>query len=367
MNRRLKIAILGSRGMPNQYGGFEACAEELGVRLVARGHEVTVYCVKNHPLKTETWKGVARVLVSNPEVYMGTAGQFLYDLFCNIHSRKHNFDIVLHLGYTSDSIWQWLWTKKAVNLINMDGQEWKRPKFSSSVRKFLKHAERWATLRCPVLVADSIPIGDYLVEKYHKPVRLISYGAIIPQAFNPKLLASYGLFKKKYDLILARMEPENNIELIIQAKLKSVDGYPLVIIGNESKYKQYLLKNYAKESAIIFLDAIYEADTINSLRHFCRLYIHGHSVGGTNPSLLEAMACSCVIVAHNNPFNKAVLEEDGFYFKDENDLMKLFTHGTASETLLFQANNLKKIKYEYNWDIITEKYEALFFDVNSTQ
>ncbi len=361
-SKKLSIGILGSRGIPNNYGGFEAFAEELSVRLSARGHEVKVYTVKEHPLKDRIWKGVERVLVNNPEVSLGTSGQFLYDLYCNLHSRKAAFDIVLHLGYNSDSVWYWLWPRKSVHLVNMDGQEWKRSKYSGPVRSFLKFAERLATRRQTWLVADSRVLEKYFRKKYKNPVYYIAYGAEIPDYFDPDVPASYNLEKNRYDLVIARMEPENQIEPIIRAKLLAKDGIPLVIFGNDNKYRQYLNKKYGTEEMIRFMEAEYRKDRINSLRHYCRYYVHGHSVGGTNPSLLEAMACSCLIIAHKNPFNEAVLGSDALYFSSEDELGGIFKHSIPEEIKIWAGHNLDKIRNEYNWESVTYAYENLFLN-----
>ena len=357
----LRIAILGSRGIPNQYGGYETCAEELGTRLVKRGHEVLVYTVDHHPMKENWWKGIQRTLIHDP-LKLGTFGQFIYDLKSNLNSRKQNVDIVLHLGYTSDSICYGLWTKNSIHITNMDGQEWKRAKFSPTVRNFLKYAEKLAVKGSNWLVADSRPIEKYLLEKYGKPVRYIAYGADIPEVFQKKIVQQFGLESNNYDLVIARMEPENNIELMIEAKLNANDSNPLVIIGNNNKYKQMLLKKYAKQVKIRFLDAVYEKEKINSLRYYCRLYLHGHSVGGTNPSLLEAMACSCPILAHKNPFNEAVLGTEADYFSSTEELIILFKEYDFSKTASKVAKNLEKIRSEYNWGKITDVYEELFYD-----
>ena len=361
-NKGLSVAILGSRGIPNRYGGFEACAEKLGSLLNQLGHRVTVYTASDHPLKEEYWLGVKRVMISNPEHALGSFGQFLYDLNCNLHSRKENFDIILHLGYTSDSVWYWLWAKKSLHIVNMDGQEWKRPKFNRAVRAFLKYAERLATLRSKWLVADSGPIADDLREKYRLPVRYIAYGADIPEDVSMDFPASLELSPGGYDLIVARMEPENKIELAIRAKLESGDSHPLAIVGNDNSHKRGLIKRYGQLEMIMFLDTIYEEKKLNSLRYFSRIYVHGHSVGGTNPSLLEAMACGCRIVAHRNPFNAFVLGENASYFMTQSELASLFHNFDASDYIRLAEHNLQKVREEYNWNAVTQAYETLFFD-----
>jgi glycosyltransferase involved in cell wall biosynthesis len=365
--KSLSVAILGSRGIPNRYGGFEAFAEELSVRLAARGHDVLVYTVGEHPVKDESWNGVKRVLVSNPEANLGTFGQFIYDLRCNLHSRRVKPGIILHLGYTSDSVWYWLWPKSSVHMVNMDGQEWNRSKYSRPVRAFLRIAERMATLRSKWLVADNGEMEKYLGGKFKVPVRYIAYGAKVPTAFSQGIPGEWDLVPGAYDLVVARMEPENNIETAILAKIKSGSSVPLVIIGNQNKYKSILQEKYGQLEMIRFLDAVYNEEKLNSLRHFSRIYVHGHSVGGTNPSLLEAMACSCRIVAHGNPFNRFVLGHEAKYFSSVTELADHFHESKPGDYEKMIATNLDKVRREYNWDAITDAYEKLFYDATGTQ
>lgn len=367
MEYKLKIGILGSRGIPNRYGGFEECAEKLALRLVAKGHEVSVYTEQQHKLKDLNWQGITREIIKNPEDKLGTFGQFIYDLNCNLDSRKKYFDIVLHLGYTSDSIWNWLWPKKSIHIVNMDGLEWLRSKYNKPVRRFLKYAEKLATTHATYLVADSIPIEDYLVKHYNKPVRHIAYGADIPAQISEKIPESYGLSKRNYDLIVARIIPDNNIEMILQAKELASDKTPLFILCNENEFKRHLTDKYKHLDHVIFYGPIYEKANVNSLRHYCRYYLHGHSAGGTNPSLLEAMACSSPVVAHRNQFNQAVLGGDASYFTSAEELSHIFEEFDETVTKGNILKNLIKIKQKYNWNIVADAYEQLFYESISSR
>lgn len=360
MNRNLSIGLLGSRGIPNRYGGYEQFAAKLGSHLVERGHEVTVYTVREHPLKYKYWKGIRRILVPNPETRIGTFGQFIYDLLANLDSRKRDFDIVYHLGYTSDSIWYFFWAKRSIHIVNMDGHEWARSKYNVAVRRFLKFAEALATRQSKFLISDSYPIKEYLENKYTTPVKYLTYGADIPEQFSKQIPKHYNLTPGSYDLVVSRIIPDNNIVAAIQAKIKSEDNVPLVIVGNNNRFKKKLIHQYRNESSVIFLNPIYETDILNSLRRFCRFYIHGHSVGGTNPSLLEAMACGCKIIAHRNDFNQAVLGNDAVYFSTAPELSQILTNNDVAGYNIRIKNNLEKIRKHYNWELISIGYEKLF-------
>src|SRR5690349_8350591 len=166
--QKLKIGILGTRGIPNHYGGFEQFAQYLSLGLVQRGHEVFVYNSDRHPYQENEWNGVQIIHCRDLEYKYGTFGQFFYDLNCNNDAAKRDFDILLHLGYTSDSVWHWRWPKKTINMVNMDGMEWKRSKYNKMTQRFLRWAESLAAKNAQVLVADSPRIKEYLQTTYNK-------------------------------------------------------------------------------------------------------------------------------------------------------------------------------------------------------
>ncbi|XZF16651.1 DUF1972 domain-containing protein [Chitinophagaceae bacterium MMS25-I14] len=361
MNKVLKIGILGSRGIPNRYGGYEQCAEYLAAGLAEKGHEVYVYNSHNHEYQGSTWNGVHIIHCNDPEHKMGTAGQFIYDLNCIRDARRRAFDIVLQLGYTSSSVWWWYWPAEALNLVNMDGLEWKRSKYSKKVQWFLKHAERWAAMHGNGLIADSLGIQQHLKDVYKKDSVFIPYGAEIFESPTPEAIQAYNLQPFSYDLLIARMEPENNIEMIIRGHQAAGGNRPLVVVGKtDNSFGTYLKTKYSTGSNILFTGGIYEKDAINNLRYYSYLYFHGHSVGGTNPSLLEAMACNALIAAHDNVFNRTVLGDDAFCFSDSSDVSRLVVSVTdRSRYKSYQQNNLQKIRDRYSWPRIVHEYEQM--------
>lgn len=359
----MKIGIIGTRGIPNNYGGFEQTAQYLSAGLVKKGHEVFVYSPHDHPYPHNKWNGVNIVHCYDPEKKLGTAGQFLYDLNCINDARKRDFDILLHLGYSSDSVWHWRWPRRTINMMNMDGLEWKRSKYGKLTKKFLKRAEWLAAKNSDVLIADSSRIQQHLMATYGKESSFIPYGADIFTDNNPIVLKKYGLQPNRYYLLIARMEPENNIEMVIKGYLAAQKLEPLIVVGNvNNKYGKYLVKNYDNYN-VIFVGAIYESTLINNLRYFSALYFHGHSVGGTNPSLLEAMACGCTIAAHRNVFNRSVLQREGDYFSSEREITSLINSPLSAELANERKKlNIEKIKTIYNWESIIEKYELLMLN-----
>jgi glycosyltransferase involved in cell wall biosynthesis len=362
----MKIAILGTRGIPNHYGGFEQCAEYLALGLVRRGHEVIVYNSHNHPYQEAEWNNVKLIHIKDPERTLGTAGQFIYDLRCILDVRKQNCDVVLQLGYTSSSIWGWLMPQKSVITTNMDGLEWKRTKYGKNVQRFLQFAESCGVRYSDHLISDSIGIQQYLKEKYKSESTYIPYGANPFTNPEVKVLEDYALTAFDYDLLIARLEPENSIEIILDGVVKASVNRPFLVIGDHmTKYGEYLKAKYKDCTRIRFTGGIYKIGILNNLRYFSNLYFHGHTVGGTNPSLLEAMASNSLISANNNPFNRYILGEDAFYFDDKNDVAELLrrvrkTDDNCPELI---QNNMQKIRHTYTWDNIIDQYESHFYDI----
>lgn len=358
----MKIAILGSRGIPNEYGGFEQFADVISRGLAKKGHDITVYCSANHSYKNSEYNGVKLVHCKDPEDKIGTVGQFIFDLNCMLHARKQKFDIIYLLGYTSSSIWQRILKNKAIVTTNMDGLEWKRSKYSKKVQKFLKYAEKLAVKHSDYLVADSIGIQKYLLETYNIKSDYHPYGCYVLENPNKEDLKKYDLHPYNYDMLIARFEPENNIEMILKAYAKSESKRKFILIGNylHTEFGKQMYDEYSNYENIRFLGAIYHQTELQNIRYYSNLYLHGHSVGGTNPSLLEAMGDSALIVYHNNEFNKTIIENDGFAFSTVEELVDIIKQTDKADYSDKIENNIKKIEKLYNWDIITDNYEKYF-------
>lgn len=364
----MRIGILGSRGIPNAYGGFEQFAQHLSVSLVRKGHEVSVYNSNLHPFQEKQWQEVNIIHCKDWEDKIGAAGQFIYDLNCINDARKRNFDILLHLGYTSNSIWHWRWPKSSVNIVNMDGLEWKRTQYSLLTRKFIRRAEAWAAKHAGHLIADSPGIREYLLKAYKRDSTYIPYGAEIFNNPDPSCLRQFSLQPRQYYLSVSRMEPENNVEMIINGYLNSTKDYPLVIVGNTlNKFGKLWKKKYADQK-INFLGSIYDKTVLNNLRFYSKLHFHGHSAGGTNPSLLEAMACGCYIACHDNVFNRLVLQNEAEYFSNASGVTEI-VDGIIDENAAHRRAqiNLDKIKSVYNWDKIIDDYEKLMLKLSGSR
>ncbi|MES2418183.1 MAG: DUF1972 domain-containing protein [Bacteroidota bacterium] len=353
---KLNIAILGTRGIPNHYGGFEHISQHLATGLVEKGHLVTVYNSHNHPHTENNWRGVQIIHVYDPEHFMGTAGQFIYDFNCLLDARKKNFDVILFMGYTSSSIWGSLFPKRTIIISNMDGLEWKRTKYSKPVQHFLKYAERLAIKYSQFYIADSIVIQSYLKDKYQVTSEYIPYGADLYAIPNHEKLE---MPEEPYFLLMARMEPENNIEMILTGFSRSRTKRILKVLGNtQNKFGKWLTKKFEQDLRIQFMGPNFDPFAVNDLQHWSYLYFHGHSVGGTNPSLLQAMANGAPIAAHRNAFNEAVLQHGAFYFSNAEEVTKIVENLPQTAAVQqMKAHNLQQIRLQYNWPKVIEAYE----------
>lgn len=357
----LKIGILGTRGIPNQYGGFEQVAEHLSLGLMRKGHEVMVYNSHKHPYQQKEWNGVPIIHCFDPEYLLGTAGQFIYDFNCVLDARKRNFDILLMLGYTSSSVWKKIFPKKSIIISNMDGLEWNRAKYSKPVKRFLKYAEKLAVSGSDYHVADSPVIKTYLDEKYKINSKYIAYGADISDAVGMNGLTEYGLSKNHYFLLMARMEPENNIEMILDGFHMSKSQKKFIVIGNTGNaFGTHLVNKYKADTRIVFLGAIFDQCKLTGIVKYSSVYFHGHSVGGTNPSLLEAMADGGFIAAHSNAFNKSILRQNALYFNDANEVCSIIDQHHKLYNEQFIQNNYERIRLDYTWEKIIGQYDLFF-------
>ncbi|MBE0641942.1 MAG: DUF1972 domain-containing protein, partial [Bacteroidales bacterium] len=316
----MRIGILGSRGIPNSYGGFEQLASHLAAGLASLGNEVVVYSTHHHPYRKREWKGVKIVRCYDPQGWLGPASQLIYDLLCILDSRRRSLDLILQLGYTSSAPWYRLHPRKALVVTHTDGIEWSRSKYRGMLKTYLRWAERKVVETSNALIADSEAIRKHILERYDRVAQYIAYGADTEaeRLFDaPKL---YGLDPGSYFLSVARFQPDNHQEMIIRAWESAGRPFPLVLVGNtDNRFARRLKREYS-HPGLRFTGAVYDQEILRGLRAGCWIYLHGHSGGGTNPSLLEAMADGTLIAAHDNVFNREVLAGHGYFFRNENDL-----------------------------------------------
>lgn len=368
----MKIAFISTRGIPNNYGGFEQFAEYISVGLVRRGHEVVVYSPHFHPYREPDYKGVRIKHIYSPEKWMGSSvGSFFYD-FLSLRDalKKEKFDIIYEAGYTS-IVPAYIWfnvkrIKYPLFTTNMDGLEYKRTKFNKWVQKFVFWEERMAVKHSHYLIADNMGIHDYYKEKYGKESKFLAYGADVHEDYDVDVLKEYGLEAGGYFIVVARLEPENNLFMAIEGYLASnqYGKRPLVVVGKtNTPYGKYLLERYGRDRNIRFVGGIYDFRKLNSIRHYSYAYFHGHSVGGTNPSLLEAMASGCFILAHDNIFNRAVLGENALYYESTDaatEMLDGIDQAVSAHKKEYTERNLEVIRRDYSWEKLVDEHEEYF-------
>ncbi|MCX6307165.1 MAG: DUF1972 domain-containing protein [Bacteroidetes bacterium] len=360
----MKVGILGTRGIPNNYGGFEQFAEFFSARLAKRGIEVWVYNSHNHPYRESEWNGVHIVHCYDPEYLIGAAGPFIYDLNCILDSRKRNFDVILQLGYATAAVWHRFLPADARVITNVDGLEWSRSKYNRLLKSFIRHAELLAVNSSDLLIADSPHIREYFQTTYGAKSEFIPYGADVLERPDESFLKIYNLEPRSYYLAISRIQSDNNTEIIIKGFIESGSAKQLLLVGStNNKYCKYLQSAYPSAN-IRFLGGIFDVNLLNQLRHHACIYFHGHSSGGTNPSLLEAMASGALICAHENRFTHMILGSDAFYFSNEHDIAGLIrSDPRKSDHPHFLTNNVNKINASYQWDTITDSYIGAFDSV----
>jgi glycosyltransferase involved in cell wall biosynthesis len=359
---KAKIAILGTRGIPAKYGGFETFCEELSIRLAEAGFEVAVYCEADEGKADETYRGVRLVYVRR--FRLGPLTTILFDVACFWKARKH-YDLVYMLGYGA-AFFAWfprLWDART--WINMDGVEWARTKWSYLARQWFKVME-WTSMRTPNrIIADAESIRSHLQRRHgdRKACAVIAYGAY-PVSREPdrSLLGAWGLESGNYYLVVCRLEPENHVLEILRGFARSATRRRMVVVGDIRDPGTYVATLMAiQDTRIQFIGTVFDKEKLACLRFHCHAYFHGHSVGGTNPSLLEAMGCGNLVIAHDNGFNREVLRETGLFFRDEEAIpgtvARIEAQGFTSET--FRAGARKRIVDFYSWDRIAGQYAEL--------
>jgi len=359
----MKIAILGTRGIPNNYGGFEQCAEYLSTGLFEKGHQVTVYSPDFHPYKEDTYKGIRIIRKANPQSFFGnSASNFIYDYLCFKDAVRKDFDIILELGLITSALSIIFCNHhNKVIVTNLDGLEWKRLKWNNLVQKITKKLEKYGVKYSDYLIADNIGIQEYILNEYNRESEFIPYGSVVMTPPSPNCLKEFGLIADNYLLSIARLEPENNLEIMFDGYINSEIKIPYFVVGNHlTEYGDFLKDKY-RNAGIIFLGSIFNKIHLDNLRYYSSFYLHGHSVGGTNPALLEAMAANAFILAHDNQFNKSVVNQNAYYFKNANTLGTLLNDKEIlKDKIEFAKNNLKRIEEIYRWSIVVNQYESYF-------
>jgi glycosyltransferase involved in cell wall biosynthesis len=355
------LIILGIRGVPAAHGGFETFAERLSVYLHHRGWRITVYCqVAGGEQREDDWEGIRRVHV--PTTLSGALGTVEFDAKCVKDVAKYP-GTILTLGYNTGFLSAWLRLRGRTNHINMDGLEWQRAKYSLIPRVYLWLNERIAAMAGSRLIADHPAIADHLATRVSRTkIDMIPYGSDPIDSSDPTALAQYGLERDRYFTLIARPEPENSILEIVRAFGRAPSGYKLAVLGNydpDVPYQRAVLK--AAGTKVMFLGAIYEKEQLAALRAFSTAYLHGHQVGGTNPSLVEALGAGNAVIAHDNRFNRWVAGDAALYFSDIEGCAEQISHLSTDLSLRARLSSAASERWEatFTWDAVLENYERV--------
>lgn len=359
---RKTLKILGIRGIPAAHGGFESFAERLAKYLVERGWRVIVYCQEEGRGNrwSSEWQGVC--LEHIPVTPSGALGTMAFDWASIVHASSYR-GLVLTLGYNTAAFCIIYRLKGVANIINMDGIEWRRQKWGSLAKVWFWLNELAGSWIANHLVADHPQIKRHLIRRVPATkVSVIPYGADRITHANQKIVEAFGLLKHQYAIVIARAEPENSILEIVRAWSVRPRGIKLVVLGTYdlSNPYQYLVRD-AASAEVVFLGAIYEKDIVQALRFFALFYIHGHTVGGTNPSLVEAMGAGNAVLAHDNPYNRWVAGVGALYFKNESDCEDKIGQLISHQNLLrmMRTASVRRQQSMFIWENILAMYEEL--------
>jgi rhamnosyltransferase len=373
-----KVAIIGARGISN-WGGFETAAREIAPRLAERGYEVYCSCEKNS-CDLDAYKGVKMIYfpVRMPKNYeLRKIFEVFYDLyFMIVCSTVLNCDIVYSLGYNANILAciPRLFGKKIV--FNMAGLEWERSKFGRVQQYIVRTLFLLASVGANHVIIDHEKLKPYVPSRYHDKVVHLTYGAnepIVPPwdvsrvAAGAKSTHVNQIAPNEYWLVVARLEPDQHIATIVNSYARSASTKPLVVAGDftSEEYERSVkraLNDLSSDKDVIFTGGIYDLDVLSMLRHNCFAYLHGHSKGGTNPSLLEAMIHRNIVIAHDNVFNRGVCGDLALYFKDGDDLQEKMRMIESDPLKYAECKHQarEKVRAEYSWDKVADQYDAFF-------
>lgn len=359
----MRIAILGTRGVPASYGGFETFAEQLSTRLVARGHHVTVYCRSHYvsPRQLE-YRGVhLKVLPTIRHKYLDTV---IHTFVASLHATGGGFDAALICNAANAPFATLLRLSGTPVAINVDGLEHKRKKWNWLARRYYLIAEKLSTTLPNKTVTDARVIQDYYLARYSHPTTMIAYGAEVSRTLDRQAVRRWGLEPNRYVLYVSRLEPENNAHLVIEAFKRVRTPHKLVIVGDAPyahEYIESLRRDAQRDPRIVFTSFVF-GDAYRALQQNAYCYVHATEVGGTHPALLEAMGYGNCVLTLATPENVEVVGDAGIPYADAADLeaklRRVLSDGAIVNAYRQRAQN--RVRAHYDWERVVDRYENLF-------
>jgi glycosyltransferase involved in cell wall biosynthesis len=352
----VKFAILGTRGIPARYGGFETFAEELSTRLASRGHHVTVYCRQKAP---SPYRGV--FLECLPTIRHKYLDTIVHTFLSTLHLLAHRNDAVLYCN-AANAVFTWMPRVLRMPVaLNVDGLERNRKKWNVFAKAWYRVSEWLATWMPNAVVTDAAAIAEYYQQRYHRASSMIPYGAEIGPVETSAVLEQLGLERDKYFLYVSRMEPENNGLLVRESFEKVETPFKLALIGDAPYAAGYIGKvRDTKDPRVVIPGAIY-GDGYKELGSHCFAYIHATEVGGTHPALIEAMGRGALTLYLDTPENAEVAGGAGIPFTHENlsEVIELTSIMASHEREMWKLRAIKRVEERYSWDAVTDSYESL--------
>lgn len=359
----MRIAILGTRGIPASYGGFETFAEHLSTRLVARGHEVTVYCRAHYvsPRQLEFHGVRLKVLPTIRHKYFDTV---VHTFLSALHAITQRYDAALICNCANAPFSPILRIAGTPVAINVDGLEHKRKKWGWLGRRYYRLAEYLSTILPTEMVTDAQVIQDYYVARHNAQSTMIAYGSEVERRPDREFVRKWRVEPNRYVLYVSRLEPENNAHLVIEAFKKVRTAYRLLIVGDAPYAEQYInsLKASARgDKRIIFTGFVFGQD-YRALQQNAYCYVHATEVGGTHPALLEAMGYGNCVLTLATPENIEVVGEAGVPYIDEFDLAEKLQRVLRDGSLVQAYRNRaqQRVQKHYDWETVVDQYEQLF-------
>lgn len=357
------VRILGTHGVPAAYGGFETAAENVARFLASRDWRVIVYCQVDGtgPLREDTWNGLERVII--PVDVPGWRGTSKFDLLSIRHASKSG-DLCLTFGYNTAVFNLLQRAKKIPNVINMDGIEWSRSRWGFFRQAILYTNERIACFVGNHLIADHPEIEKFLLTRApSRKLTTITYGADPVTDAPVTAPVSRGLEPGRYLTLICRPIPENSISELVEGFSRRPRGYKLALLGEYTPETDPYHHQVARAASdeVVFLGPIYDKAEVEALRFHSAAYLHGHTVGGTNPSLVEAMAAGNPVIAHDNPYNRWVAQDAAVYFSTAEDVSRYLDELLSSPEQLEQMQAASRLRHEaeFTWEHVAGQYEQL--------
>ena len=359
-SRPLSIAMVGTRGVPARYGGFETAVEEVGSRLAARGHEVRVYC-RSSGDDPPSHRGMRRVVL--PALRRRSLETLSHTALSVAHLLVRRTDVAIVFNAANAPLLPVLRAGRIPVATHVDGLEWQRSKWGPAGRRYYRRAEELAVRWSDALVADAQGIADYYRDEFAAPTTLLSYGAPILVDAPSDRLGDVGATPGGYHLVVARFEPENHVHLMVEGYVRSGARLPLVVVGSAPYADAYTARVHALaagDERVRFLGGVWDAELLDQLYAHAASYLHGHSVGGTNPSLLRAIGAGTPTIAYDVAFNREVLREAGRYAADADAVRRHVEEVEASPEDARAAGAALQLRArDYDWDVVADGYEDL--------